>query len=131
MTKALGAMRRGSFTIRDTAGGEADLSIIVLSGAANSLLDNVNRWRGQIGLAPLTATQLPAESVSIDSGPLHFAVVDLLGRKPGDGATVRIVGAILFHRDEAWFFKLTGPDALVAAEKPAFLDFLRTVRAAP
>ena len=37
-------------------------------------------------------------------------------------------GAIVPLNGETWFFKLLGPDALVAQQKPAFLEFLRTVR---
>jgi hypothetical protein len=32
------------------------------------------------------------------------------------------------YQDAMWFFKLTGPDAVVARAKPAFLDFLQTVK---
>jgi hypothetical protein len=41
----------------------------------------------------------------------------------------RILGAIVPRPGETWFFKLTGPDALVARTKPAFLDFLHSVKA--
>jgi hypothetical protein len=52
-------------------------------------------------------------------------VVDFAGT--AGGAPTRILGAILPYKGETWFFKLMGPDALVAHEKPAFLEFLRTV----
>ena len=125
--KSLGAMRRGSFTAKN-AGGEADCSIFVFPAATNPLLANINRWRGQIGLAPITEAQLPAESVTLESAGLTFTTVDLVGQQ--GGAPTRVRGAILYRGEEAWFFKLGGPDAVVAAEKPAFLDFLRTVRPA-
>jgi hypothetical protein len=123
--KPLGAMRRGSFTARNAA-GEGDCSIFVFPAATNPLLANLNRWRGQIGLAPLTDAQLATETTPLESGALKFTVVDLLGQQ--QGAPTRVLGAILYHGEEAWFFKLSGPDAAVAAEKSAFLDFLRTVR---
>lgn len=59
--KPLGAMRRGSFAAKNAA-GEADCSIFVFPAATNPLLANINRWRGQIGLAPITEAQLPTES---------------------------------------------------------------------
>lgn len=123
--KALGAMRRGSFTAKN-ATGEADCSIFVFPAGTNPLLANINRWRGQIGLAPITEAQLPTEAVTLDSAGLSFTTVDLLGQQ--GGAATRVLGAILYRGEEAWFFKLGGPDAVVAAEKPAFLEFLRTVR---
>jgi len=40
----------------------------------------------------------------------------------------RMIGVIVPHAGATWFFKFTGPDSLVAREKPAFLGFLRTIR---
>ena len=42
----------------------------------------------------------------------------------------RMLGAMAPYEGGMWFFKLTGPDALVAGTKPAFLEFLKTVKAA-
>jgi hypothetical protein len=40
-----------------------------------------------------------------------------------------MIGVIVPQSGATWFLKLTGPDALVAREKPIFIDFLKTVRA--
>ncbi len=125
--KPLGAMRRGSFAPKNSA-GEADCSIFVFPAATNPLLSNINRWRGQVGLAPLSEPQLGAETTTLENADRKFTVVDLLGKQPGADQATRVLGAVLYRGEEAWFFKLTGPDAVVAAEKNAFLDFLRTVR---
>jgi hypothetical protein len=119
------AMRKGSYAVKDGA-AEADLSITSFPGDTGGLLANVNRWRGQISLPPLAADQLDANREHIDIGPLHVDVVDFAGS--ANGASTRIIGAIVPVGGETWFFKLMGPDALVAKEKPAFLEFLRTVR---
>ena len=120
--KALGQMRKGSFSVPGD-GGEADLSITMLAAASNPLLENINRWRRQIALAPLTEANLPTQTTTITSGDLQFTVIDFAS------GSSRVLGAILYHGDEAWFFKLNGPDATVAAQKPAFLEFLKTVKA--
>jgi hypothetical protein len=119
------AMRKGSFAIKDDA-AEADLSITSFPGDTGGLLANINRWRGQISLPPLAADQLDANREHLDIGTLHVDVVDFAGS--ANGAPTRIIGAIVPVGGETWFFKLMGPDALVAKEKPAFLEFLRTVR---
>jgi hypothetical protein len=126
--KPLGQMRKGSFALRGADGAEADLSITMLSAATNPLLENINRWRRQIALPPLTEPQIAAETTALVNGDFKFTVLDYTGTQPS-GAATHLVGAILYHGDEAWFFKLTGPDALVSAQKPAFLDFLKTVNA--
>src|SRR3954468_24443237 len=48
------AMRKGSYAIKGD-GGEADLSITAFPGETGGLLANLNRWRGQVSLPPLTA----------------------------------------------------------------------------
>jgi hypothetical protein len=40
-----------------------------------------------------------------------------------------MLGAIVPVGDATWFFKLSGPAALLEREKPAFLEFLKTVKA--
>ena len=126
--KPLGAMRKGSFTLRGADGAEADLSITMLSATSNPLLENINRWRRQIALPPLADAQVAAETTTLANGDIKFTVVDYTGTQPS-GAATHLVGAIAYVGDEAWFFKLTGPDALITSQKPAFLDFLKTVKA--
>ena len=123
--KPPGPMRRGSFGVKGDNGATADLSITAFPGETGGLLANLNRWRGQVGLGPLAENDLAAAIASVEAGQLHFAVVDFAGSAAG--APTRIVGAVLPYQGETWFFKLMGPDALVVREKPAFLDFLRTV----
>lgn len=123
--KPTGAMRKGSYAITG-AEGEADLSITAFPGDTGGLLANINRWRGQIALPPQSPAQLEAELQHLDSSPLDFDIVDIAGTV--NGASTRIIGAVLARPDETWFFKFMGPDALVAREKAAFIAFVQTVR---
>ncbi len=119
----LSAMRRASFAIASADGAPGDVSVVMLAGSAGGWLDNVNRWRGQLGLPAQTSAQLTRETQLVKTAAgWEFSVVDL----PGD--TEHILGAMLTRADESWFFKLRGPTALVAREQPAFLAFLQTVR---
>ena len=126
--KALTTMRRGSFTVPGDGDTTADLSIIAFPGAAGGLVENLNRWRGQVGLASLDAAQLTAQTTVVKTAAgLEFTVADLAAE--GNGPRQRLLGAIASYGGETWFFKLLGPDALVARTKPAFLAFLQTVKA--
>ena len=40
-----------------------------------------------------------------------------------------MLGVMVPHGGATWFYKLTGPAALVAGEKPAFLAFVQTLSA--
>lgn len=123
--KPVSAMRKGSYAIKD-GDTEADLSITSFPGDTGGLLANLNRWRGQISLPPLTQDQLDPNREHMDVGPLHVDLVDFVGT--ANGAPARIIGAVVPLEGETWFFKLMGPDALVAREKAAFREFLGTVR---
>ncbi len=119
--KPLSAMRKGSYRVK-AAGGEADLSITAFPGATGGLEANLNRWRGQVGLAPLAPAEVAAEARSIEANGLTFTVVDY------QGSAGHLLGAIVPYQGNSWFFKLSGPDATVVAAKPAFLEFLRSVK---
>jgi hypothetical protein len=113
-------MRRGSYAINGPEGA-GDLSITAFPGDVGGNLANVNRWRGQLRLPPVP--DLASAVQPLDANGLHMLIFE------GANNGARIIGVILPRPVETWFFKLTGPDALVAREKPAFLDFLKTVRA--
>jgi hypothetical protein len=123
--KPNGPMRKGSFSIKGD-GGDADLSITAFPGSTGGLLANINRWRGQLGLAPLDEGELAANTVHLDAGDLHMVVVDFAANATGESN--RILGAIVPHDTDTWFFKLMGPEALVESQKPAFLEFLHTIK---
>ncbi|MBI5630720.1 MAG: hypothetical protein HY921_07540 [Elusimicrobia bacterium] len=115
-------LRLASFSIPHPA-GEAELSIVVLSGEAGGELANVNRWRGQMGLAPLSAEELPKSSrrFSCPAGEVLIAEIS----SPTQG---RLAAARLYAGGRSWFFKLSGPEASVAAALPAFEAFLGSLR---
>lgn len=123
--KAGSAMRRGSYAIKGE-GGEADLSITAFPGDVGGDLANVNRWRGQIGLGPIGAGDLAGAVQRLERNGLKLGVVDLGGATGANPQ--RTLAAIVPHSGSTWFFKLTGPDALVAKEKAAFMAFLDTIK---
>src|SRR4051812_22881438 len=53
-SKPAGAMRKGSFAVTGENGETADLSITAFPGDVGGDLANINRWRGQIQLPPIT-----------------------------------------------------------------------------
>lgn len=116
-------MRKGSYAVKGN-GMEADLGITAFPGDTGGLHPNLNRWRGQVGLPAASPAELDAALIHLDGQGLHFEVIDLVGP-----SGTRMLGAITSFNGNSWFFKLMGPDALVAAEKPAYLEFLKTVKA--
>jgi hypothetical protein len=124
--KPTGAMRKGSYTVTGP-GGEGDMSISAFPGDVGGDLANVNRWRDQVKLPPITQAQLESSTEHVDRNGLHMTVVDLIGT--GSDAK-RILGVIVPHAGGTWFFKLIGPEPLVAKEKAAFTAFIDTIKPA-
>jgi hypothetical protein len=123
-----GQMRVASFGIKGQDGKQADVSVIPLGGDAGGDLANVNRWRGQVGQQPIGADELAklAESVHVGSDPADL--YDIAGQNPTSGGAARILATILHRGGTAWFFKMTGDDALVEQQKQAFVEFLKSVQ---
>jgi len=119
-------MRVASFGISEN-GKMADVSVVPLGGMAGGDFANVNRWRGQVGLAALPDADISnlAEKISVGDQPADL--YDLAGTAPGSGEAQRILGVILHRDDTAWFFKMTGAAGLVEHQKPAFIAFLKSV----
>lgn len=119
-------MRKGSYAINGENGTTADLAITAFPGDTGGLFANVNRWRGQVGLAPLAQAELDATVEHLHVNDFHIDLVDLLGN--AGGQPTRLLGAIVPHNGETWFFKLLGPAALVEREKATFREFLNTIK---
>ncbi len=128
---AAGEMRLASFRAKGPDGKSADVSIIPLPGMAGGDLNNVNRWRGQVGLEPLTEPELAKAGQPVQVQGQTAQLYDQAGESPGSGEKTRILAAILRREGVAWFFKMTGDDALVAQQKPAFTKFLESVQFGP
>ena len=125
--KPLGPMRKGSYSVPGDDGAVADLAITAFPGDTGGLFANVNRWRGQVGLPPIDQAQLDAGVEPVEVNGIKIALVDLSGTV--NGQPTRLIGAIVPHNGGTWFFKLLGPEAVVAKAKPAMREFLSTLKA--
>ncbi len=129
-TQPASGFRKGSFLVKGADGKTADISIISFPEQAGGLLGNVNRWRDQLKLAPITNEAEAGTPISVAGRDMFF--VDLVSAQPvtPDGAKSRILGGIFPLPGETWFFKMMGPDQLVEAQRDAFKQFLGSVRPA-
>ena len=64
---------------------EVSVMQLATSPSANSLLDNVNRWRRQMQLPPIIADQLSTETTTLDLAGGQATLVNLLGTFAGGG----------------------------------------------
>jgi hypothetical protein len=116
------SMRYASFSAADGNGGKIDISVVTFAGDGGSDADNVNRWRGQIGLAPIDGRAVTSQVTPLKTADTTFSTTDITGAK------ARTIAAWTRRDGRVWFFKATGPNAAVEKEKPNFVKFIESVR---
>lgn len=124
-------MRVASFSVKSDDGKQADVSVVPLPGAAGGVLANVNRWRGQVGLTPLSEEEIKKEAQPVEIAGEPAELFAQMGKNPASGDDSGILGVIQERDGMAWFFKMTGDAALVTKEQPSFIAFLKSVKFEP
>jgi hypothetical protein len=110
-------------------GATADITVTAFPGDVGGLLANVNRWRGQVGLAPLQAGDLAKEVKTIElASGAKASVVDVSGTNPRSGKAARLYGLIVPRGDKTWFYKMLGASDVVAAETGRLAEFAATAQ---
>ncbi len=121
-------MRLGSFGVKGTDGAVADVSVIPLPGEVGSVDSNINRWRGQVGLAAVSAEEAAKLGEPVSIAGVDSRLLDFAGTPPGKGKAERMLVATLDRGGTKWFIKMQGDDALVASRRNEFIVFLKSVR---
>ena len=107
------------FRIED---GKETAQVSVSQLGPQPMLENVIRWRRQVGLGPVDANQVKDLIQPFDVGDSKAQYLDMTGSRD------RIL-VILVHKGEAdWIFKMMGSPELVGKQKPAFEKLVRSVR---
>ncbi len=121
-------LRAASFEVA-SGDKKLDISVIPLSlaGPAGDIVENVNRWRGQVGLAPQSGEEIAKELRKLTGKEMEWHVVELAGENPTSGGQM-ILGAIGKTDSAAWFVKLSGPPDLARLEKEHFDQFVGSLK---
>jgi hypothetical protein len=121
-------LRLASFLASNDAGETADISVVTFGGTGGDELANINRWRGQLKLAPVEADALPSQVSNLAAAAGNFSVTDLTAEQAEPGKPLsRILGAWISRGNTVWFFKMMGPADLVGAQEQNFKGFLGSV----
>jgi hypothetical protein len=112
-------------TLKPSAQGRIDISVVVLPGPAGGELANVNRWRGQIGLPPVDEAALGAARKTLRSKAGPVSLYDFTS----EGKTrSRTIAGLTSARGNTWFIKMTGDADAVGTARPDFLRLMETLR---
>ncbi len=114
--------RYATIGITGADGTKGEIAVTHFPGDVGGDLANVNRWRGQIGLGSIDDAALASSVTQVTAGPKTIKLMD------ATGAHSRCAAGWVAHGGETWFFKFTGPDALVGAEQAKFTAFLESIR---
>ena len=105
----------------------AQVSLTMLMGDGGGVRANIDRWRRQVGLAPMSQDEfLALKERTMFNQPATY--VELEGSYEGmDGTRIAeagLFGAVFARGQSALFVKMTGPSELLGAQRSAFLGFL-------
>ncbi len=114
-----------NFVIKTDA-GEATVNITPLAGMQGREAVIVNMWRSQVGQPALSDQDVVKEFTPVEIAGGQGQLFEVTGMNAGQ--TLRIVTAFAHVGGDSWFYKLQGSDAAVAAQKPAFIEFLKSVK---
>jgi hypothetical protein len=111
------------FSIPGADGAVAQVNVSSLAGEGGGVLANVNRWRGQLGLPPVTFVG----TLAIIGGD-NIQIFDFTGTDSKTSKPARLVGAIVPQNGQTWFYKLMGDGQIVAQQKDAFIKFIQSAK---
>lgn len=114
----LNSMRFAAFEV----GQGMNKAEITITSFGGDLLSNFNRWRGMVGLAPWSASEMAENLKTLKAGKIEIHYAKLFGNKTS------ILGGIFEHGGRTWFVKMSGPTELVKTEVPRFEAFASSIR---
>jgi hypothetical protein len=130
--KALPPSKERMVNLRPAGDPEAACTLSFLPGSAGGLVENVNRWRKQLGAAPIGESAVAALPRSLLLG--HEAtVVEVAGTFTGMGegaprAGFKLLGFVTSEPTGSLFLKFTAPAPLVDLERERFFAFAGSLR---
>jgi hypothetical protein len=131
------SMRRAQYRVPGAAGDGECVVFYFGPGQGGSPMANAERWASQFTNAqgqPATDTMKTSTEVVNGAQLLHVEArgTYLSGGMMGDPVVPKpgsaLLGAVVAGPDANWFFKFTGPEATVEAQRTAFQELLRSVR---
>ena len=116
------------FMITGAENTQAAVNVSMSGGDGGGPVSNINRWRGQLGLSPLSESDVNKLLSSIDTAAGKAMLVDMTGNDARTSQKARLVAAIVPQGSRTWFYKLMGNEQLVEKQKESFSKFVQTAK---
>jgi hypothetical protein len=126
--------RKAAFRVVDGQ-QEALVTVIDFPAAAGPMiadpLQNLNRWRREVGLPAIAAAELneQVQEIDVDDRPASYFEVIPDAQEAAESKIDRATLAVMLpHGPQIWFFKMAGDRDLVAAERERFRSFVDSLQ---
>jgi hypothetical protein len=113
-------MQDARFAVPDLGAAKAEVSVSVFNRPTGDRLSNINRWRGQVGLSSITEAELAGAVTPLDPANPDAILLDVTNNGK------RLLGAAYPRGGRYFFYKLLGDEAAVAAQRDAFIAFVKS-----
>ena len=115
------SMRLATYEIPDE-GGPIEVAITRFPGDVGGMLANINRWRGQVGLGPITQADIPAMLTTFENPGFNGATMLI------DGPEQHMLAASIHEpgANRTWFVRVTTTPAAAARVREQFESFARS-----
>lgn len=121
-------MLLAKYVIQGSGDAKAEVNISMLAGQGGGVMMNVTRWRGQLGLSPMSEEDFSKEARTVDVAGGKGTLVDMTGTDMKTGKKSRLIGVIAPQANDTWFYKLMGDEQIVEQQKDAFLKFIQAAK---
>jgi len=115
------------YVINGSDNASAMVNVSELSGDGGGLTANINRWRGQLGLPPISDEDA-AKSPTIEASGVQAFLTDFIGTDARTGKPARLVAVTVPLNGQTWFYKLMGDESVVGAQKENLIKFVQSAR---
>jgi hypothetical protein len=128
-------MRKAQYRVSG-AGGDAQCVVFYFGpGQGGDAQSNAARWASQFKLANGRDGQTAMKTRETSAGALKVLMVEVagtyvggMGGDAGEKAGYMLLGAIAQGPDANWFFKLTGPEKTVSAQRTSFEALVQSLK---
>lgn len=117
--KSGSGMRMVSYTIENTS-----IDFYLISLSMGDVPSNVNRWRGQVGLAPAADDVIAADVEILKAGDREVKYIEIYNDADGKG----IIAAIIDLSPSYWYFTAKGSVDELKASATDIRTFIESIR---
>jgi hypothetical protein len=129
VSQSPGSMVLARFSINGAA-GQAEVTISRFPGDVGGLVPNLNRWRRQVNLGPLSSGDVGDIVTELQVDGNGARLIDM--SEPADGQNQGLIAVWDFRSGEdgavSWFYKLQGEFSTVQASRSQFLSFIESIK---